>query len=100
MKRLCAAVIVTVTLCLFVLLVTREPASTATRSQVPRDEQAAPIGPGPRTAVEPVDRSADVKWHDHLELDNGAHQHDAYRDGITSETSTPPTNTTTTSARS
>ena len=35
MKRLCAAVIVTVSLCLFVLLVTREPASTATRSQEP-----------------------------------------------------------------
>ncbi len=47
MKRLCAAVIATVTLCLFVLLVTREPASTATRAQVPRNEQAAPIGPDP-----------------------------------------------------
>ena len=47
MKRLCAAVTVTVTLCLFVLFVTREPASTATRSQVPRGEQAAPVGPDP-----------------------------------------------------
>ena len=45
MKRLCAAVIVTVSLCLFVLLVTREPASTATRSQVPRDEQPGAMSP-------------------------------------------------------
>ena len=45
MKRLCAAVMITATLCLLVLLVTREPASTATRSQVPRGEPAAPMSP-------------------------------------------------------
>ena len=65
MKRLCAAVIVTVSLCLFVLLVTREPASTATRSQVPRDEQPGAMSPmldSERHSNESTDPTSSSDW--------------------------------------
>jgi hypothetical protein len=65
MKRLCAAVTVTVSLCLFVLFVTREPASTATRPQVPRDEQPGAMSPmldSERHSNESTDPTSSSDW--------------------------------------
>ena len=72
MKRLCAAVTLTAALSLFVLLVSRDPASTATRSDVPRGDQAAPKTQ-PRQTTHPTSSST----------------------GTSSMTTTEPTGTTT-----
>ena len=94
MKRLCAAVIVTVTLCLFVLLVTREPASTATRSQDPRNEQPGAMSPmldSERHSNESTDPTSSSDW---TTVSSTTEPTSTTLTGTesTSESSTPPTN--------
>ena len=97
MKRLGAAVTVTVTLCLFVLFVTREPASTATRAQVPRGEQAGAMSPmldterQPNGSTDPPESSGSISssstWTEPTSTTLSGTE-------STSESSTPPTTTT------